>query len=183
MEPLKPIQSKHVFEMLTVANEFCHFIEGIEGYNKQDIIEFVNKILPMMYLKGTLLPGTLVSDPGENEKFVNEMIWERVFYSIKDKLGDDDKYWVVKNTGINEYEPQEASLADNLADIYQDMKDFIVLYQKKSDAAKENALADIRNYFQNHWGEKALQATSRMHDLLYDPSKDPFDGNHFSGLE
>ena len=182
-ENTKPIYSKHVGEMLTVANEYCMFIEKAEEYRKQDIIEYMYKILPMLYLKGILVPGTTVGDPSANEKYVNEMQWERVFYAVKGKLEEDDKYWIVRNTGLNEYEPQEASLSDNLADIYQDMKDFLMLYQRNSDAAKENAVADFKNLFQNHWGIRAVRALNRFHELMFDPSKDPFADENKLGLD
>ncbi len=182
-ENTKPVYSQHVVEMLTVANEYCMFVEKAEEYTKKDIVEYMHKILPMLYLKGILTPATNVEDPSANEKYVNEMQWERIFYNIKGPLGDDDKYWIVRNTGLNEYEPQEASLADNLADIYQDMKDFLMLYQRNSDAAKENAVADFKNHFQNHWGVRALRAANRFHELMYNPDKDPFADENKLGLE
>ncbi len=178
-----PVYSKHVLEMLTVANEFCHFIEQSEDYSKKNILEFIHKILPMLYLKGILMPSVVVEDSSYNEKYVNEMQWEHVFYAIKHKLKDDDDFWMVRNTGLNEFEPQKHSLSDLLADIYQDMKDFVMLYQQSSVYAKQNAVADFKNYFQNHWGERALKASKRLHELIYQPTRDPFSDENKLGLE
>lgn len=179
----KTIYSNHVFEMLTVANEYCMFVEKAEDYTKKDIMEYMHKILPMLYLKGILMPSVTVQDAGANEKYVNEMQWERVFHNLKDRLQADDDYWIVRNTGLNEYEPQPASLSDNLADIYQDMKDFVMLYQRNSEEAKENAVSDAKNLFQNHWGERALRASNRLHELMFDPNKDPFADENKLGLD
>lgn len=178
----KPIYSKHVVEMLTVANEFCHFIENAEQYNKKNLVDFLHKILPMLYLKGTLMPSTIVEDEGFNEKFVNEMQWERIYYILKEKLGDDEQFWTVQDTGINEFEPQKQSMADILTDIYQDMKDFVMLYQQSSEYAKQNAVADFKKFFQNHWGERSIKASHQLHHIIYNPSKDPFSGAEQLGL-
>lgn len=178
-----PVYSKHVIEMLTVANEYCHFIEKTEEFSKKNIMEFIHKILPMLYLKGILMPSVVVDDATFNEKYVNEMQWEHIFYALKNKFKEDDDFWIVQDTGLNEFEPQKQSLSDLLTDIYQDMKDFVMLYQQSSDYAKQNAVADFKNYFQNHWGERALKASKRLHDLIYQPSKDPFSGEHSLGLE
>ena len=178
-----PVYSKHVIEMLTVANEFCHFIEAVENYNKKDIFEFIHKILPMLYLKGILMPSAVVEDASYNEKYVNEMQWEHVFYALKNKIAEEDDFWMVQDTGLNEFEPQQQSLSDVLADIYQDMKDFLILYQSATVYAKQNAVADFKNLFQNHWGERAIKASKRLHELIYKPTRDPFSDENQLGLE
>ena len=182
-EQKDPVYSQHVLEMLTVANEFCHFTETAEEHGKKEIMEFLHKILPMLYLKGILMPSVVVEDTSYNEKFVNEMQWEHIFYAFKNKFGEDDDFWIVENTGLNEFEPQKQSLSDVLADIYQDMKDFIMLYQNNSTYAKQNAVADFKNLFQNHWGERAIKASKRFHELIYNPSRDPFADEMKLGLE
>jgi len=173
-----PIYSKHIVEMLTIANEYCLFIEKIETYKKSDVVNYMHKILPMMYLKGALLPGVNVEDPLANEKFINEIQWERIFRDVKHKMGDDDEFWIIRNTGLNKHEPQPASIGDNLADIYQDMKDFLLLYQKSSVYAKQNAVNDLQKLFRNHWGERVLNVSTAMHSLNFDTSRNPFDSEN-----
>ncbi|MBT4466892.1 MAG: DUF5063 domain-containing protein, partial [Lentimicrobiaceae bacterium] len=48
--------SKQVIEMATVANEFCYFVENIEKKEKEIVLEFMQRILPLLHLKGSLLP-------------------------------------------------------------------------------------------------------------------------------
>ncbi|MEA3504541.1 MAG: DUF5063 domain-containing protein [Bacteroidota bacterium] len=177
-----PVYSKHIIEMLTIANEYCLFIDKIESYKKSDIVNYMHKILPMMYLKGALLPAINVEDFSANEKFVNEMQWEKIFREIKNKMGDDDKFWIIRNTGLNKSEPQEASMGDHLADIYQDMKDFLLLYQQESIYAKQNAVNDLQKLFRKHWGERVLNATSAMHAMNFDETRTPFDSENTLNL-
>lgn len=153
-------------EMLTVANEYCHFIEKAHNYKTKDIIEYMQKMLPLMYLKGSLLPNVEVQVPEANEKFVTEENWEIIFNELRNKFKPNDEYWSVDHSDFNFNEAEKASLADNLTDIYQDLKDFVLLYSKGTEAAKENAVRDCKLYFEIHWGYRVVQALKYIHNLL-----------------
>lgn len=73
---------------------------------------------------------------------------------------------------INETEPLKASISENLADIYQDMKDFIMLFQKNTHAARECAIADFKMLFGNHWGYSIGNILTRVHYLLQEENED-----------
>lgn len=159
--------SKAVIEMATVANEFCYFLENAEKKEKEDVFEFMQRILPLLYLKGSLLPLVEPEYPEANERFVTEEQWERIFTELRDKFGKDDEYWIIDPQYINETEPLKASLSENITDIYQDMKDFIFLLQKNTLAARENAIEQCRILHGTHWGYRVGNLFTRIHHLLY----------------
>lgn len=158
--------SKPIIEMLTVANEFCHFIGDSEKREKRLVLEFLNRIAPLLYLKGSLLPELEVEDPDSNEKFFTAENWESIFTMLRDKFGKDDEYWIIDPQYINETEPLKASLAENIADIYQDMKDFILLFQKNTFGARQNAVNDCKLLFATHWGYRITNIMSKLHHML-----------------
>lgn len=166
---------KNAMEMLIVANEYCLFMEEIEDKSKQDIFEFVHRVLPLMYTKGSLLPDVSVDDPGANMRFVTEEQWENIFILMRDIFGDDDEFWIIDPQYINETEPLKASLSENLSDIYQDMKDFVLLYQKNTLAARQNALSECKKLFSEHWGYRIGNILARLHHLIYDSEQDFMD--------
>ena len=169
------VYSKNVIEFLTVANEFCLFVEKGETYSKEDIVHYMLKICPLIYLKGSLLPTIEENESEVIERYMTEEYWESIFKIIKEKLGKDDKYWVLANNEIGECVPRMASIAENLADIYQDMKDFVMLYQKGTHAAKENAVAECKILFETHWGHRILSAHKALHESIYnDNSEEEF---------
>lgn len=159
--------SKPVIEMATVANEFCYFLENLDKKEKDTLLEFMQRILPLLYLKGSLLPLMEPEYPEANERFVTEEQWERVFTELREKLEKDDEYWIIDPLYINETEPLKASISENLADIYQDMKDFLVLLQKNTVAARENAIYQCRLLHGDHWGYKVGNIFTRIHHLIY----------------
>ncbi len=79
--PTDPVYSKTVLELLTVANEYCLFLEKAENYDRQDILIFLQKVCPLIYIKSSLLPVIEIEDEEAAEHFVTEEEWEGVFNS------------------------------------------------------------------------------------------------------
>ncbi len=80
-------------------------------------------------------------------------------------LAKDDEFYHVNYEEFNEYEAVKASLSENFTDIYQDLKDFILLYQKNSQAARQNAVHDCKALFESRWGHKILSNMRYLHFL------------------
>ena len=165
--------SKPILDMVTVANEFCFYLENVENKSKSGILEFVNRILPLLYLKGSLLPDIEVKNPDANERFVTEEQWENVFMLLREKFGKQDEFWIIDPQHIDETEPLKASLSENIADIYQDLKDLIMLYQKNTFDARQNAIADIKDLFGTHWGYSVGNVFNQIHHLLHGDEAEP----------
>lgn len=168
---------KNSLEMLIVANEYCLFMEDIENKSKKAIFDFIHRVLPLMYTKGSLLPELEVEYPEANMRFVTEEQWEKLFTDLREKFADSDEFWIIDPQYINETEPLKASLAENLADIYQDMKDFILLYQKNTVAARQNAINDCKILFSNHWGYSISNIMAQLHHLIYNTEDEIIDDN------
>lgn len=162
-----PVYSKMVAEFITVANEFCMFIKKTGEYDKRDVFSYLQKISPLLYIKATLLPGVEISDETANERFVTEIQWQGLFNELRAKFDTDDVYTKVHNLDIYDNEPFKGSLSEDIADIYQDLEDFIRLYEKGSLAAKENAVFWCRHHFVSNWGVKLLSAQNFIHTILY----------------
>ena len=95
MENIEIIQSKPVMEMLAVAMEYCRFIGEIQRYEQPEAFDFLQKILPALYLKGSLFPSVEVEDDSANERFVTEEEYETVRVRTAAHLGDRDYFSTV----------------------------------------------------------------------------------------
>jgi hypothetical protein len=165
------IYSKNVIEVITIANEVCIFLEEIDKYEKQFICLYLQKILPLLYLKGALLPDVQVSSDEANDRFVTQEQWESVYDAMKKILGKDDSFLFINYITKQNDEPEKGSIAEFLADIYQDLKDFLLLYQKNTLASRENAVHSCKVLFEEHWGEKLINIHKAIHILLYGKRK------------
>jgi hypothetical protein len=172
----EPVYSPFVLEFLAVAQKFCLFIEEIEKYDKNQLYDYMHKALPLLYVRGSVLPEIQPDDHSYNEKFVTEEQWQNVFNGIRNILQKDDEYWFLENDNpLNE--PVKASISDNLADIYQDMKDFIILYQKPLRGAKKMAVWEISELHKFHWGFRVVNLMKVLHYKLYSESAAPLSGS------
>lgn len=162
-----PVYSKPVAEFITVAYDFCAFMEKIEDKKLEDVFNYLQRVLPLLYIKATLLPEIEVADDSANERFVTEENWETLYNILKTKIGADDIYSTQHNLDMLDNEPYNASLSEDLSDIYQDIKDFIMLYQLKSHIGKENAVYSVRYFFATNWGYKSLNAMKMIHTITF----------------
>ncbi len=159
----EPAYSIPVIEMLKVANEYCLFIERIEKFPSDELYPFIQKLTPLMYLKGSLLPDIIVDEPEANERFLTAEQWENTFGELRNKFADNDEFWILDLEGPDETNPIKASISELLADIYQDMKDFVLLYQKEGRAAKQNAASECKFLFFSHWGIRIIDLLKVIH--------------------
>ena len=176
---VEPENSIGVLEFVRVAHEYCLFTEKASEKNKSDIYDYFLKIGPLLYLKGKLLPEIIPEFPESSERFVTEEEWQEIFNIFRAIFSEEDEYYHVGYEEYNEYEAVKASLSENFTDIYQDLKDFILLYQKNSNAARQNAVHDCKSLFETRWGPKVLSNMRYIHylinkDLHQDVDIDPF---------
>ena len=71
------IFDKNTVEFVTVAAEFCGFLERARDMKRYDFVDTALKILPLLYLKATLLPPCEPIGEDEPETFVTEEDWGR----------------------------------------------------------------------------------------------------------
>jgi hypothetical protein len=162
-----PVYSKNVIEMFTVANEYCLFMEDNSSFSKEDFLSYLQKICPLIYIKAALLPKVEVTDEEALEHFVTEEQWEDLFNLLHIKLGEDDLYYFIDHHEKTNQDAIKASLAENLTDIYQDLKDFLILYGKPLKSSRENAVHDCKRLFETRFGFRLLNAHSAIHYLIF----------------
>lgn len=160
-------QKKQILELLTVANEYCMFIEKSYDYTKEEILEYVHRMGPLLYLKGSLLPELHVENVEAYERFVTEEVWENIFNELRNKFGKEDEFWFIDEPTFNGDEIAKGSMAEHLSDVYQDMKDFVFLYSKNTHDSILNAVNECRNLFHSNWGYKLVRLQKNIHHLLY----------------
>ncbi len=166
------VYDKNTIEFVTVANEFCLLLESSGKISKMDFIDRSQKLLPLLYLKASLLPKVENEFEGEIEKFVGEGDWEYIKTAVIEKMGANDEYLEVFDDGMRDSdEPIVASISENFADIYQDLKDFLTSYRIASVEIMNDALWDLNNNFYQHWGQAIVNSLRAIHYLLAHPEK------------
>jgi hypothetical protein len=162
------VYSRNVIEFVAVANEFCKYIEQASKLKGDELLKILQRILPLMYIKASLLPATEPYFEDGNEKFVTEADWNMLYDLLKNKFGTADDFLEVFDEEINKSEsPVPASISENLTDIYQDIKNFILLYQTGTTEIMNDAVWECRMNFENFWGQKLVNSMRAIHKVIY----------------
>jgi len=158
-----------------VANRFCSVVDSASSMERTDLLLQIYRILPKLIDEAISLPDVKLSDsddpiegsgqpafPANVRQSVQE--WGQLYNLLKEKLGDWDRYWQV-------FDPTEddkaifGTLADDIADIYRDLKEGLVLIEAH-EAPPEDIIWNWRLLFYSHWGKHAIDALRTSHFLL-----------------
>ena len=162
------VYSKNVIEFVTVAAETCLFLERTSECSRNDFITKSAKLLSLLYSKTLLLetPESVLDD--QPERFVSEEDYQYVKQSIETLLGNDNIYLEVFHPQMKYSDtPIAAFISEDLADIYQELKDFAANYRLGVADIMNDALVLCLETFAEHWGQKTLNALRALHALSY----------------
>jgi len=167
-ESTDPVYSRNVIEFAAVANEFCKYAERASQLKGDELLRILQRILPLMYIKASLLPQLNPYFEDGNEKFVTESDWMKVNETLRKKFGTADDYLEVFDEKSKETDgPVLSSISENMADIYQDIKDFLLLYQTGTGEVMNDAIWECRMNFENFWGQKLVNSMRAVHKFIY----------------
>ncbi|NQU87684.1 MAG: DUF5063 domain-containing protein, partial [Mariniphaga sp.] len=156
-----------VVEFVTVANEYCNFIEKISNYYTSKALSIAQKLLPLVYLKVSLIPEIEKLLDEDTEKFVTELDYNLLLQKWMQNLGEFDSFNEVFKPGMEFSEDAlEASISENLLDIFQDLKNFISSYSLGNEEVMNDALSECIYQFKEYWGQRLVNVLRAIHMLL-----------------
>jgi hypothetical protein len=162
----KIVYDKNVIDFVTVAVEFCVFIENEEQPARTEWIDRMLKILPLLYVKAWLLPEAHPMDDEEPATFVREEDYARVVNRIAGVMGEEDIYLDVFVDDMKYSDrPISSFISENMADIYQDVRNFVSVYQFELTEQMNDALSVCTENFRAYWGQKLVNVLRPLHML------------------
>jgi hypothetical protein len=165
---MNPIYDNNTLEFVTVALEFCSSLERIQEYDMFSFVNNTTKILPLLYVKATLLPEVDEPEDAEATHFITEDAYDALRIRVAGLLGEYDSYL---DTFLPDMQysdtPIVASISENIADIYQDIGDFIALFRQGYEETMLIALAQCAENFRTYWGQSLLNALKALHSIRY----------------
>ena len=176
------IFDRNVIEFVTVAAEFCKFVEQAERSKRTAFVDTTLKLLPLLYLKASMLPPCETIGDEAPETFVTEETYEIVRMNLADILADRDDYLDVFVSDMKySDQPITRYISEDLADIYQDIKDFIFVFQlglnetmndslaicQENFRTMNDSLAICQENFRLYWGQKLVNTLRALHEVKY----------------
>lgn len=162
------IFDRNVVEFVTVAAEFCKYLEQAEGLRRPVFVDTTLKILPLLYLKATLLPPCETMGEDMPEQFVTEETYEVLRMNLAGILAEKDDYLdvFVEDMKYSD-QPITRYISEDLADIYQDIKNFIFVFRLGLNETMHDAVAICQENFRLYWGQKLVNTLRALHEVRY----------------
>lgn len=168
-----PIYARDTLEFVTVALEYCNFVEKAGDEGLFSFVDKATKILPLLYLKASLLPEVEPDDYIEPEMTVTEDMYESVRERIAALLGERDTYLETFHADMRFSDtPIAAFISENMADVYQDTGNFVSLFRQGNEEVMREAIARCNDSFREYWGQQALNALKALHSVRYNGDDD-----------
>lgn len=163
--------SKNVVEFVTVGVQYCSFLETFDEETTATLTDKLTKLLPLLYLKAALLPDTELEYEVFSEVTVTEDDYNYIVSRLFSVFKGNDAYLEVFLEDMKYSDtPISASISENIADIYQDIKNFVSVYEQGIEENMEEALLVCQDNFKLYWGQKLVNVLRALHTLKYSPN-------------
>jgi hypothetical protein len=141
-----------------IATEFCKWIEHPRSYNSKALYELRYHLL-RLHLEVLEVP--ILFSAEETVDSIGQTEWKRV----RDQLQGlpFNAYWKIFEPFKDGETPVYCELADDLADIYRDIKEGLILYDQ---GKMDEAAWEWRFNFEIHWGKHLVGAQYAIHEYL-----------------
>lgn len=162
------LMDRNVVEFVTVAAEFCAFLEQIEQRSRKDFVSVALKILPLLYIKASMLEHLECDEDAYLESLVTEDDYNVIRISVAGLLGEQDDYLdvFVENMKYSD-RPVLKTISEDLADIYQDLRNFVGIFKMGLEDTMRSSLVAVQQNFEMYWGQTLVNTMRALHDVKY----------------
>ena len=169
------VYSSEMLEFVRSANACCAFLEELKGDEGKSFITESVTHLSRVYASFILTGDTQPVFESPSEPTVSEQEWSSLFQKIAMILGPhNDILRIAQEKEFDRSELVNHTISEDLADLYQELRDFTAIYSRGLEELMNDAAWELRERFVEHWGEKLLRALQALHELMVagiDPSE------------
>ena len=155
-------------EFVRICRRYFEYLEKLPDEKISDFWIVQLRLLSGIYAGVLLLPQIDAPYSSEVEKFVTEREYNNIFANLATYMGGFDKFPDFNDLSHpGSAKVVETSLSEILTDIYQELKDFVLLYESDNIEDMNDAIVECLDTFGRYWGVKLLSATRIIHVNLY----------------
>ena len=168
MKKIDALISPQTKEFVKLCRKYFEYLETLPDKNISDFWLVQLNLLPKIYTGLFQLPRLKGCYSSDVEKFVSEREYNKTLVNLATYIGNLDKFTDFADLSHpGSVKVIEASLSEILADIYQELKDFVILYETGTIEDMNDAIVECLDSFEQYWGIRMLSATRIIHVNLY----------------
>lgn len=171
---METVYTKNIIEFVTVALEYCNYLEHASERSIGEFAPVMQKVLALLYLKAAIVEKPVTLGDADVPTTVTEAAYQDLQNKINGVMGSQDDYFDGEAA---------SSVSENLADIYQSVKDFLENYKRGEQALSNDSLAQCMDDFENYWGIKLLNCIKALHAVVYSAENGDLQGDDTEGRD
>lgn len=155
--------------------EYCHALENVLDFEREDFIAKMLKLLPRIYMSATDITENQFEENYYAEGYLDEETYNAVKDNIARLLAEDDIYLEVFMDDMKYSDtPLSASISENLADIYQALYNLVAGVKDATNEVANEVIANCKADFEAYWGQTLCNVLRALHSLRFNPDKNNY---------
>ena len=165
---MEDIKGPLVTEFVDIALEYCRLMEQASKIRTGELFHSLQLLIPELYLKGSRLPRPRYCYEEEQKKFVKEDDYARLHDTLQQKVELVNGIASMSpGTRAGKHELMSFSLAENFADVYEELKNFVKLYEIGIPQAMNDAVWICRRSYEQSLGIRLLDGLKLLHLVIF----------------
>lgn len=154
-------------EVVATAARFCVAMERAREMEKVEFVAEMTATLPRLYLQFSEIDSSSESDDFSfSTGYVDEDYYEAIRRGVEMLLGPDDTYLETFEEDMKYSDtPIGCSISENLADIFQDLFNFVTVVKESEGESLATAYDECRENFNAYWSSKLCNVMRPLNQL------------------
>jgi len=168
MEKTKVQKKDELIDFVSLCNVYCRILEKADKLPLHELLDKSSEALMAVYQKTFVITRFKTRYESEAQKFLTEKQYNKIRLTIMNLLEKRDPYMEVLDPNhIGSQNIFQASLSEDLTDIYQDFYDFVQWYSLGTFESVNDSVIECLTNFEKYWGVKLLNALRAIHVIRY----------------
>lgn len=161
--------SNNSLAFLALCNEYCAAVENAASTETADFVASMVRLLPRIYITASDLDAADADSEGYIDSVLEEDHYDSVRRSIEATLGEHDTYLEVFEEDMKYSDtPIGASVAEQLADLFQVFYNVLETVRDATDDLVASAIAAVSDDFKNYWSQilcNVMRPLNHIHNI------------------
>ncbi len=160
--------TNNTLAFIALCNEYCAAVEHARDGERHDFLASVVRLLPRIYIAAADLKPDALIDAAYIDGALEEDYYDSVRRTLEMILGEDDTYLEVFEQDMKYSDtPIGASIAENLADLFQVFYNFLETVRDAPEDLIEEAVAAVYEDFTSYWAQTLCNVMRPLNHIYY----------------
>lgn len=161
--------SPNTVAFIGLASEYCAALEKAAESERNEFVANMLRLLPRLYITiSAHQPSTTEPDSEVIGSYVDEVQYNQICSTVAALMAEEDSYLETFEEDMKYSDtPIAASVSESLADIYQDLCNFVVTVRESEGILAAEAMDELLENFKLYWSKTLCNVMRPLNALYY----------------